>query len=125
MVTSKGRLTRHELGWLLTQEAQKAAERLREGVQVLRTQGPPPEASGVDSSLDALDDTMRLLSSLHQNAPNVRGRRGRIDLASLLWDVAPDVRVSIEPGSGTEVYGDEAELRRVLHILIGPGNRGG
>ena len=39
---SKGRLTRQELSWLLTQEAQNAAERLRVGVQVLRTQAPPP-----------------------------------------------------------------------------------
>ena len=34
-VSTKGRLTRQELGWLLTQEAQGAAERLRVGVQVL------------------------------------------------------------------------------------------
>jgi hypothetical protein len=123
---SKGKLTRQELGWLLTQEAQGAAERLRKGVSAL-TQAPPPpgaeggEASGVDATLSALDDAMKMLSSLHNRPVSVRGRRGRIDLASLLWEVAPEARVSIEPGSGTEVFGDEAELRRMLHVMLGHG----
>ncbi|CAN5131431.1 hypothetical protein BH09MYX1_BH09MYX1_20360 [soil metagenome] len=129
---SKGRLTRQELGWLLTQEAQGAAERLRVGVQVLKTNPPPPmtgavelheiERSGLDATLDALDDTMKMLSSLHHKPLRVRGRRGRVDLAALLWEVAPGARVSIEPGSGTEVFGDEAELRRMLQLLAGHGS---
>jgi len=130
---SKGRLTRHELSWLLTQEAQNAAERLRVGVQFLRTQAPPPPtagddpAQGVETSLDALDDVMKMLSNLNQRsvpqAPNLSGaRRGRIDVAALLVEVAPDARVSIEPGSGTEVYGDEADLRRMLQVLVGHGS---
>lgn len=115
---SKGRLTRQELGWLLTQEAQGAAERLRKGVQVLRTQ--PAEASAtdptVDDSLNALDDVMKMLSNVHKGpSPS---RRGRIDVAALLWEVAPDARVQIEPGSGTEVFGEESELRRMLHVLL-------
>jgi signal transduction histidine kinase len=127
---SKGKLTRQELGWLLTQEAQGAAERLRTGVSAL-TQAPPPDASGVslssdvagvDATLAALDDAMKMLSSLHARPVSVRGRRGRIDLASLLWEVAPEARVSIEPGSGTEVFGDEAELRRMLHVILGHGS---
>jgi two-component system, OmpR family, sensor kinase len=132
---SRGQLTRQELGWLLTQEAQGAAERLRMGVQVLKSNVPPPPgegAPGVDATLDALDDAMRMLSSIHK-APssNVRGRRGRIDLASLLWEVAPEARVSIEPGGmgasagvsggGTEVNGDEGELRRMMLLLVGHG----
>ena len=129
---SKGKLTRQELGWLLTQEAQGAAERLRKGVSAL-TQTPPSsgvdasggEASGVDATLSALDDAMRMLSTLHARPVNVRGRRGRIDLASLLWEVAPEARVSIEPGSGTEVFGDEAELRRMLHVVLGHGSGSG
>jgi signal transduction histidine kinase len=124
---SKGRLTRQELGWLLTQEAQGAAERLRKGVSAL-TQAPPPpgeESSGVDATLSALDDAMKMLSSLHNRPVSVRGRRGRIDLASLLWEVAPEARVSIEPGSGTEVFGDEAELRRMLHVMLGHGSGSG
>lgn len=142
---SKGRLTRQELSWLLTQEAQNAAERLRIGVQVLRTQAPPPldvvikeagppaeervlppsVAHHVDASLDALDDVMKMLSNLNQRQSssqlNAPPRRGRIDLASLIVEVAPEARVSIEPGSGTEVYGDEADFRRMIQVLIGHG----
>lgn len=130
---SKGRLTRQELSWLLTQEAQNAAERLRVGVQVLRTQAPPAmevaidedPAHHVDASLDALDDVMKMLSNLNQrqssSAIQVAARRGRIDLAALIVEVAPAARVSIEPGSGTEVYGDEADFRRMLQVLIGHG----
>jgi len=130
---SKGRLTRQELSWLLTQEAQNAAERLRVGVKVLRTQAPPPidivppdnPAHHVDASLDALDDVMRMLSSLNQRQTpagrEAAPRRGRIDLAALIVEVAPDARVSIEPGSGTEVYGDEADFRRMLQVLVGHG----
>ncbi len=141
---SKGKLTRQELGWLLTQEAQGAAERLRKGVSAL-TQAPPPseidvsvvvprdgasvgvsqDAASMDATLSALDETMRMLSSLHSRPVSVRGRRGRIDLASLLWEVAPEARVSIEPGSGTEVFGDEAELRRMLHVVLGHGSGSG
>jgi hypothetical protein len=121
------------LSWLLTQEAQNAAERLRVGVQFLRTQAPPPialgddPAQGVENSLDALDDVMRMLSNLNQRATPQSGslpaaRRGRIDVAALLVEVAPDARVSIEPGSGTEVYGDEADLRRMLQVLVGHGS---
>ena len=124
---SKGKLTRQELGWLLTQEAQGAAERLRKGVSAL-TQAPPPpgvDSSGVDATLSALDDAMKMLSTLHNRPASVRGRRGRIDLASLLWEVAPEARVSIEPGSGTEVFGDESELRRLLHVMLGHGGGGG
>jgi hypothetical protein len=134
---SKGKLTRQELGWLLTQEAQGAAERLRLGVSAL-TQVPPPPAgepapevrinvdtSGVDATLSALDDAMKMLSNLHAGPGNVRGRRGRMDLAALLWEVAPEARVAIEPGAGTEVFGDEAELRRMLHVILGHGSGSG
>ncbi len=142
---SRGRLTRQELGWLLTQEAKGAAQRLRAGVQVLKTgtgteAGAPagagitadgatvpprtPSADGggaipsLDATLDALDDAMRVLSTLHGPAAG-RGRRGRIDIAALLFEIAPDAHISIEPGSGTEVSGEESELRRMLQILIG------
>ena len=149
---TKGRLTRQELSWLLTQEAQNAAERLRVGVQVLRSvpAAPPLEVAllrggdggdpgprvvvgsaapdpvhHVDASLDALDDVMRMLSNLNQrqSATGLAAapRRGRIDLASLIVEVAPEARVSIEPGSGTEVHGDEADFRRMLQVLIGYG----
>jgi two-component system, OmpR family, sensor kinase len=116
------RLTKQELTWLLTQEARTAAQKLRAGVAVLATakvralSSPPP--ASIEPELDALDDAMKTLASLHSGAPS-RGRRGRIDLAALVWEVAPDARVSIEPGSGTEVFGDETELRRMLQVLLG------
>ncbi len=144
---SKSRLTRQELSWLLTQEAQNAAERLRHGVQTLRTTSvapPPPEqappsdhavkidvlprahdpAHHVDASLDELDDVMRMLSSLNQRAAVglTPPRRGRIDVAALLVELAPQARVQIEPGSGTEVVGEEADLRRMLQVLVGHGS---
>ncbi len=134
---TKGRLTRQELSWLLTQEAQHAAERLRDGVKVLRTQAPPPSVPDagvhdpvhhVDASLDALDDVMKMLSNLNQHRAAASGaapRRGRIDVAALLVELAPEAPVQIEPGSGTEVYGDEADLRRMLQILVGHGSGAG
>jgi two-component system OmpR family sensor kinase len=119
------RLTRQELTWLLTQEARSAAEKLRKGVAVLsmpeiRGQTSPP-APSVEPELDALDDAMKMLATLHTGGAT-RSRRGRIDLAALLWEVAPNARVSIEPGSGTEVFGDESELRRMLQVFVGSVN---
>lgn len=132
---TKGRLTQKELGWLLTQEAQGAAERVRMGVQLLRTSMVPPaletrpadehagsEPPELDATLDALDDAMRMLSTLHQRSG--RGRRGRIDIAALLWELAPDARVALEPGSGTEVFGDEDDFRRMLQVLLGGAGSG-
>jgi signal transduction histidine kinase len=121
------RLTRQELTWLLTQEARSAAEKLRKGVAILSTperglsDPPVPNALNVDTELDALDDAMKMLATLHTGG-TTRSRRGRIDLAALLWEVAPNARVSIEPGSGTEVFGDESELRRMLQVLVGSTN---
>jgi signal transduction histidine kinase len=139
------RLTRTELSWLLTQEAKSAAEKLRKGVGL--TQPPPPpstpppgavqttgvqireapgsgEEHGVEHVLNRLDETMSMLASLYGNQP--RGRRGRIDIAALLWEIAPEARVQIDMGSGgldkgLVVYGDEAELRRMLHVLMALG----
>lgn len=114
------RLTRHEISWLLAQEARGAAKALRTEVQELRAPGearptPPP----VQTTLDALDDTIEMLSALNVERRGGRGRRGRIDLAALLFEIAPSARIAMEPGSGTEVFGDEAELRRMLHLLLG------
>jgi two-component system, OmpR family, sensor kinase len=116
------RLTRQELTWLLTQEARSAAEKLRKGVVNLAAPeiraGTLPAPAGLESELDVLDDAMKMLASLHTGAAT-RGRRGRIDLAALVCEVAPNARVSIEPGSGTEVFGDESELRRMLQVFVG------
>jgi hypothetical protein len=69
-----------------------------------------------------------MLSNLNQRssasmaAAAAAPRRGRIDVAALLVEIAPDARVSIEPGSGTEVYGDEADFRRMFQVLVGHGS---
>lgn len=118
------RLTKNELSWLFAQEARSAASRLRAGVTV---PPPPPdttilvppdsEGAGVEGALNRLDEAVTALASLHGH-PIPRGRRGKIDVAALLWEVAPEAKVQIEMGDGTTVFGDEAELRRMLQVMI-------
>jgi two-component system, OmpR family, sensor kinase len=122
---SPARLTRREVGWLLAQEARGAASALRKGV----TQRAAPdvdiqirEEPGLTSTLNVLDDAINLWSELEHGAPT-RGRRGRIDIAALLCEIAPEARISIEPGPGTEVFGEESDLRRLLHLFVA--HRGG
>ena len=77
------------------------------------------EDTGVESTLNRLDETMSVLASLYGGH---RGRRGKIDVAALLWEIAPEARVQIEMGkSGLVVFGDEGELRRMLHVLMAIG----
>ncbi|MGK3999120.1 sensor histidine kinase [Sorangium sp. So ce1024] len=121
------RLTRPELTWLLAQEARSAAQKLRQGVGMIATETTPPPApsqddgtGGVESTLNRLDEAVSMLASLH-GRPMARGRRGRVDLTALLWEVAPEARVQIEMGEGTTVFGDETELRRMLQVLIAQG----
>ena len=128
---SSDRLTRQELSWLLAQEARSAADLLRKGVADLTKAGPVvigespvSKAIEVTTTLDALDDAMRTLSSLHAGT-HAHGRRGRIDVAALILELAPGASVSIEPGRGTEVFGDELELRRMLQVLLTLGTMGG
>ncbi len=117
---TQDRLTRQEISWLLAQEARGAARALREGLSqpppALDTHAAPVESGPVVSGLDTLTGAMSLLSDLQTGSTS--GRRGRIDLASLLYDLAPHARIAIEPGGGTEVFGDEDELRRMLHLLV-------
>lgn len=134
------KLTKQELSWLLTQEARGAAERLRKGVQILTKPPPPPpterksdrppqsdrpmtltiagDSEGLESTLDVLEGAMQKLSEL-SGPVSARARRGRVDLAALMWEVAPDAKVQLAPGAGTEVFADENELRRMLHVLMG------
>jgi signal transduction histidine kinase len=72
----------------------------------------------VEITLNALDDAIGMLSEL-EAAPGSRAasRRGRIDLAALLLEFAPTASLSIEPGAGTEVFGEEGDVRRMLHVL--------
>ncbi|MEP7051314.1 MAG: hypothetical protein ABJB12_13220 [Pseudomonadota bacterium] len=144
---SKDRLTRHELSWLLAQEARGAAHALREGVTQLKQPGvpkppglevtiiadgpasiaPSPRSgilggSGslppVETNLDALEDAINMLSALNSGNRGKKARRGRIDLAALLYEVAPNARIAIEPGAGTEVFGEESDMRRMFHMLV-------
>ena len=34
------------------------------------------------------------------------------------YEVAPNARISIEPGAGTEVFGEETDMRRMFHMLV-------
>jgi len=112
------RLTRHEISWLLAQEARGAARSLRTEVTQRRAPSDPHRLGApVETTLDALDDTIEMLSALNVGARG-KARRGRIDLAALLVEIAPNSRIAIAPGAGTEVFGDEAELRRMLHLLV-------
>ncbi len=117
------RLTRTELSWLLTQEAKSAAETLRRGVVApagVAIQHAPHDAlDGLSGTLDRLDETVSALASLHGQSP--RGRRGRIDLAALVWEIAPEAHAQIEVGGGLVVLGEESELRRMLHVLMALG----
>jgi signal transduction histidine kinase len=121
------RLTRNELVWLLAQEARTAAQKLRQGVGLPGSADAvtPPViieegTAGVETTLNRLDEAVSMLASLH-GQPSPRGRRGKIDLAALLWEVAPEARVQIDVGEGTTVFGDESELRRMLLVLLGQG----
>jgi signal transduction histidine kinase len=78
----------------------------------------PSEAPPVETTLDALDDAISMLSDLNTAARGGKARRGRIDLAALLMDLAPNTRIAIEPGAGTEVFGDEQDLKRMLNLLV-------
>ena len=120
------RLTKNELSWLFAQEAKNAASKLRAGVTIPPPDAgalpppPPPDVEGtasVEGALNRLDEAVTALASLHGH-PIPRGRRGKIDVAALLWEVAPEAKVQIEMGDGTAVFGDEAELRRMLQVLI-------
>jgi two-component system, OmpR family, sensor kinase len=124
---SKARLTRQEVGWLLAQEARGAASALRQGVSQLAVPEAPlrnEQGAPLVSTLNALDEAIALWAELDP-ATGTRGRRGRIDVAALLVEIAPHARIAIAPGEGTEVFGDETDLRRLLHVLVSRGARGG
>jgi signal transduction histidine kinase len=72
--------------------------------------------------LDALDGAIEMMSVLETPASLAAGhgkeRRTRIDIVTLLFDVAPNAKIAIAPGAGTEVFGVEQELRRMLDLLF-------
>lgn len=75
--------------------------------------------------LNTLDEAINLLANLQQQTNPRPKRRGRIDLAALLYELAPNCKLSLEPGAGTEVIGDEHELRRMFHLLLNQSTGGG
>ncbi len=118
-VVSRDRLTRDELSWLLTQEARGATRALREGVTQIVTERTDPSESDLElgSNLDTLEDAISWLDQL-QPETQVARRRGAVDLAELLGELAPGAQMALRPGTGTEVHGDERELRRMITILL-------
>ena len=99
------RLTKNELTWLLAQEARTAAQKLRRGVGMYYGDDLPAPtimeegSGGVESTLNRLDEAVSMLASLHGH-PIPRGRRGKIDLAALVWEVAPEARVQLDARLG-------------------------
>lgn len=123
---SQERLTRQELSWLLAQEARGAARALREGVQQLTGPAPGPAieiktAPAVETNLDTLDEAIARLGEL-QMGSRTAARRGRIDIGALVCEVVPNARIAMDTGSGTEVFGEEQELRRMIHLLVSQTN---
>jgi two-component system, OmpR family, sensor kinase len=110
------------------QEARGTAQTLREGVTHLKSiQGDSPleKTPPVETMLDALDGAIEMFGDLENTAQAGKDRRGRIDVAALLFVLAPEARISLEPGAGTEVYGVESDLKRMLGVLLGqPGSLG-
>ena len=92
------------------------------GVQVLKSNAPPPPASEPPSMRRSTRSTTRCgtLSTIHKT-PFEQRRGRRVDLAAVIWEGSREARCPIEPGGGTEVFGDEGELRRMLHLLVGHG----
>lgn len=113
------RLTRQELSWLLAQEARAAASLLRKGVSGLRVE-TAPVITDVSTTLDVLDDAVKTLATL-QTGGAAHSRRGRIDVAALLLELTPHASINLATGSGTEIFADEAELRRMLQVLLSVG----
>jgi two-component system OmpR family sensor kinase len=81
------------------------------------------EDTGVESVLNRLDETMSVLASLYGNQP--KGRRGRIDVAALLWEIAPEARVQIEMGNGPRRGGRRGGAPPHAARLDGPRRRPG
>lgn len=118
-------LNKREISWLLAQEARGAAKALKQGFEVqVRESLPPsdpdqePTALSVPvlDSLATLDEAMALLGDLQSRKGS--GRRGRLDVAALLYELTPEATINIDAASGTEVFGEEEGVRRMLQLLL-------
>jgi hypothetical protein len=144
---TKGRMTHDELEGLLALEAKGAARSLRSDPSELvpdpedrpstslllldRVSDLPlepvfldaPQSDRYPTSERKSDRPEALRTELAPQTTRSRARRGRIDLAALLYEFATQYgwskgRFAIEPGSGTEVVGNEEDLRRVLQLMV-------
>lgn len=148
---TKGRLTQDELEGLLAIEAKGAARSLRSDPSELvpdpedrpsaslllldRVSDLPLEPVFLDAPSSDRHPTSERRAERKSDRPEAlrtelapqttrsRARRGRIDLAALLYEFASQYgwsqgRFAIEPGSGTEVVGNEEDLRRVLQLMV-------
>ncbi|GEM_PF-1961049 len=126
LVSNDG-LSKREISWLLAQEARTAAQALRQGIEIqVRDTSPPPRpgsaakasplSTPVLDSLATLDEAMNLLGDLQHHKGS--RRRGRLDVTALLYEVAPDVNINLHTTSGTEIFGDEDGVRRMLQLLL-------
>ncbi len=126
---ASGRLTSDELDWLLAQEARGAARSLQSDITELLEAAEQDRPSAnlllTDAGLnlfgegrDSSPDDFFSAESTRDPPARARSRRGRLDLAALLYDLAPQCRLAMEPGAGTEVFGNEGELYRALQLML-------
>jgi len=121
-VTRDG-LNKREITWLLAQEARSAAKALRQGIEIRAKESQPPpsvdapttEAPVLDS-LTAIDDAMTLLGDLQTRKGT--HRRGRIDVGALLYELSPEATINLDTADGTEIFGEEEGVRRMLQLLL-------
>lgn len=132
-LVSRDGLTRREIGWLLAQEARRAAQALRRGIEIKVRESLPQDEEGrmpgesafgapMLDGLAALDDAIGMLGELHVRSG--LKRRGRIDVAALLYELAPTATIAISAEGGTEVFGEEDELSRMLQMLLADAGSG-
>ncbi len=132
-----GRMNPQDLEWLLAQakgspkslqsdvsELLDAEAEDRPSTNLLLTDPELVSERPRDSSPDDYLRSGAAADGAPLDASRPRGRRGRIDLAAVLYDLAPDCRLAIEPGAGTEVFGNEDQLQRALRLMLLPATAG-
>lgn len=128
---SNTRISSRELDQLLARQAEGAARSLQSDISELLDAAEQDRPSAnllltdtgasvlTDSgSRDSNPDDFLSAGTGSTESPRVRPRRGRLDLAAVLYEVAPHCRLALDTGAGTEVFGNEAELRRTLQLML-------
>ncbi len=117
-------MSTREITWLLAQEARGTAQAIRQGME-LQVREAQITSRGDEGGLStevldrfaALDDAMDLLGNLQSNKGS--HRRGRIDVAALLYDLCPQATIRLNTEQSTDVLGEEARVHRMLQLLLG------